>query len=227
MRNGRHYLLYMGQETARGMTVAKDTEGRRRTRRGEETRKALIEACIDCLNARGYAGTSIEAVMSKSGISRGSVLNQFPTRLDLMTATIEAAMRAMMADTKARFEQIADPVERLRRLCDVYWESQHLPVSVAITEVLLAARWDKDLAGALSRVAGQIEIELDSETRRRVGEAGVRDIEAFVVHTRMLILSLRGITLELMFDPDRQIIHHALDEIRTSHDAFCDRMLAG
>jgi AcrR family transcriptional regulator len=209
------------------MADIKDTEVRRRTRRGEETRKALIEACIDCLNARGYAGTSIEAVMSKSGISRGSVLNQFPTRLDLMTTTIEAAMRAMMADTKARFEQIADPVERLRRLCDLYWESQGLPASVAVTEVLLAARWDTELAGALARVAGEIEVELDRETRRRAREAGVRDVEAVVVHTRMLILSLRGITLELMFDPDRQIIHHALDEIRTSHDAFCDRVLAG
>ena len=208
------------------MTETKERSGRRRTRRGEETRRQLIEACIDCLNERGYAGTSIEAVMSKAGISRGSVLNQFPTRLDLMTATIEAAMRAMMADTSARFERIPDPVERLRRLCDVYWETQCLPRSVAVTEVLLAARWDTELAATLGRVTKEIEIELDTETRRRGEEAGVNDLDALVVHARMLILSLRGMTLELMFDPDRQIIHHALDEIRASHQAFCDRMLA-
>ena len=207
------------------MTETKERTGRRRTRRGEETRKQLIDACIDCLNERGYAGTSIEAVMSKAGVSRGSVLNQFPTRLDLMTATIEAAMRAMIADTRARFDRISDPVERLWRLCDLYWETQCLPVSVAVTEVLLAARWDSELAGTLARVAGQVETEIDAETRRRAAEAGVTDLEAVVVHTRMLILSLRGITLELMFDPDRQIIHHALDEIRASHDAFCDRVL--
>lgn len=209
------------------MTETKEHGGRRRTRRGEETRRQLIQACIDCLNARGYAGTSIEAVMSKSGISRGSVLNQFPTRLDLMAATIETAMQDMMADTAERFARIADPVERLRRLCDLYWETQNLPVSVAVTEVLLAARWDTDLAAMLVRVTRGIEIQLDAETRRRGAEAGVNDIEALVVHTRMLILSLRGMTLELMFDPDRQIIHHALDEIRASHDAFCDRMLSG
>jgi AcrR family transcriptional regulator len=208
------------------MTDTKEQSGRRRTRRGEETRRQLIEACIDCLNERGYAGTSVEAVMSKSGISRGSVLNQFPTRLDLMSATIEAAMRTMMADTATRFARIADPVERLRRLCDLYWETQSLPVSVAVTEVLLAARWDTELATMLVRVTREIEIELDAETRRRGAEAGVNDIEALVVHARMLILSLRGMTLELMFDPDRQIIHHALDEIRASHQAFCDRILA-
>ncbi|WP_375209768.1 TetR/AcrR family transcriptional regulator [Hyphomonas jannaschiana] len=209
------------------MTEIKERSGRRRTRRGEETRRQLIDACIDCLNERGYAGTSIEAVMAKAGISRGSVLNQFPTRLDLMTATIEAAMRGMMADTSARFARISDPVERLRRLCDLYWETQCLPVSAAVTEVLLAARWDMELAAMLGRVTKEIEIELDAETRRRGEDAGVNDPEALVVHARMLILSLRGMTLELMFDPDRQIIHHALEEIRASHQAFCDRMLAG
>ena len=215
---------------ADGMTETtqrtKQGSGRRRTRRGEETRKQLIQACIDCLHERGYAATSIEAVMLKSGISRGSVLNQFPTRLDLMTATIEAAMRAMIADTNARFARVPDPVERLRRFCDLFWETQQLPVSVAVTEVLLAARWDTELAGTLAHVAAGIETELDAATRRFAAQAGVRDIEAVVVHARMLILSLRGMTLELMFDPDRQIIHHALDEIRASHEAFCDRMLA-
>ena len=208
------------------MTETNVHGGRRRTRRGEETRKQLIQACIDCLNERGCAGTSIEAVMSKSGISRGSVLNQFPTRLDLMAATIEAAMRAMMADTRARFDRIADPVERLRRLCDLYWETLSLPMSAAVTEVLLAARWDTELAAMLIRVTREIDIELDANTRRLGAEAGVNDPDALVVHTRMLILSLRGMTLELMFDPERQVIHHALDEIRASHDAFRDRMLS-
>jgi AcrR family transcriptional regulator len=41
------------------MTETKERSERRRTRRGEETRRQLIEACIDCLNERGYAGTSI------------------------------------------------------------------------------------------------------------------------------------------------------------------------
>ena len=115
----------------------------------------------------------------------------------------------------------------LSQLYDVYWETQSLPRSVAVTEVLLAARWDTDLAAMLGRVTKDIEIELDTETRRRGEEAGVNDPEALVVHARMLILSLRGMTLELMFDPDRQIIHHALEEIRASHQAFCDRVLSG
>ena len=99
-------------------------------------------------------------------------------------------------------------------------------MSAAVTEVLLAARWDTELAAMLIRVTREIDIELDANTRRLGAEAGVNDPDALVVHTRMLILSLRGMTLELMFDPERQVIHHALDEIRASHDAFCDRMLS-
>lgn len=199
---------------------------RRRTKRGDETRRVLIQAAIGCLHELGYAGTSVEAVMTKAGVSRGSLLNQFPTRLALMAATVEAAMDAMIADTGARFEAIGDPVERYRRLCDLFWETQNIPESVAVTEVLLAARRDTALASELGRVAARVEELIDSDVARRAREAGARDIEACIVHARMLILSLRGMTLELMFDSDRKVILKALDEIRAMHAVHCDRVLA-
>ncbi|MCA8900665.1 MAG: TetR/AcrR family transcriptional regulator [Hyphomonas sp.] len=206
-------------------TLTPHARARRRSSRGEETRRQLIAACIACLNERGYAATSIEAVMAKAGISRGSVLHQFPTRLALMAATIEAAMQGMMADTRARYDEVAKPVERLRRMSRFVWETQQIPEGVAVTEVLMAARWDPELAGELKTIAETIEIEIDEDVRRIAAEAGAGDIEACVVHSRLLILSLRGITLELMFDPGRKMILKALDAIHARHAAFCDEVL--
>lgn len=200
---------------------------RRRNSRGEETRRALIAACIACLYERGYAATSIETVMAKAGISRGSVLHQFPTRLALMAATIEAAMQAMIEDTRARYGAETDPQEKLRRMSQLFWETQQIPEGIAVTEALLAARWDPELARELKTIAETIEIEIDEDVRKIAAEAGVHDIEACVVHARLLILSLRGITLELMFDPDRRMIHRALAEIHTRHAEHCERVLAG
>ena len=54
-----------------------------------------------------------------------------------------------------------------------------------------------------------------------------RDIDACLLHGRLLILSLRGIALELSFDPRRRMINRALDQIRAQHAAHCDRVLAG
>ncbi len=204
-------------------------EVRRRTRRGEETRRQIVEAAIVCLNNLGYAGTSVEAVMEQAGLSRGSVLNQFPTRIDLMAATIQAAMEAMVAHTLEQSSAFSDPAARMRAMCDVFWTTQQLPASTAVTEVLLAARWDGALAVALRPVASQIETEIDQFTAQLSREASVtgEGLEANLLHARILILSLRGITLELMYDQDRGIIHRALDQIRLMHQAHCDRVLAG
>ncbi len=200
---------------------------RRRTRRGEETRRALIDGTIRCLNSLGYAGTSIEAVMEETGISRGSVLNQFPTRVALMSAAIEAAMLAMVSDTRRRGAEIDDPVQRVREMCNVFWETQNIPEAVVVTEVLLAARWDGALAQALGPIANRIETEIDQYTLELIQAAGVDATfhEHCLLHARILILSLRGITLELMYDKDRRIMHRALARIREMHLSQCDIIL--
>jgi len=202
-------------------------EARRRTRKGIETRRILIEAAIQCLQALGYAGTSIEAVMARAGLSRGSVLNQFPTRIALMAATSDAAMQTMIADTRVRMDAIPDPAARYRAMCEVTWAAQNLAEGAALTEVLLAARRDEALALAFRPVAERIEAEIDQYTAELARAAGVReqDIDACLVHGRVLILSLRGITLELSFDPDRKMINRALEQIRAMHKAHCDRVL--
>ncbi|MBK8198807.1 MAG: TetR/AcrR family transcriptional regulator [Acidobacteria bacterium] len=202
---------------------------RRRTKRGEAARRQILGAAIACLNELGYAGTSIEAVMARAGISRGSVLNQFPTRIDLMVATSDAAMQAMIADTRTRMDAIADPVARYRAMFDVTWAGQKMPEGTAVTEILLAARRDSALAAAFLPVASRIEQEIDQYTAERAREAGVReaDIDTCLVHGRILILSLRGITLELTFDPDRAMINRALAQIKAQHVAHCDRVLSG
>lgn len=198
---------------------------RRRTRRGEETRHALVLAAIECLSERGYAATSIEAVMERSGISRGSVLHQFPTRLDLILSAVEAAMEAMMADSRSRLRLYADPIARYRAMSVCFWETLNIPQASAVTEALLAARWDGALAEALRPLARRIEGEIDEDTRRVARAAGAREIEASVIHVRVLVLALRGITLELMFDRERQMIHRALEQIHAHHLAHCEDVL--
>jgi len=201
---------------------------RRRTQRGEETRRLIIEAAIECLNSLGYIGKPVEAVMEQSNLSRGSVLNQFPTRIDLMAETIGAAMESQVAEARARAAEIADAGERMRAMCDLFRAILKTPASTAVTEGLLAARWDGALAVALRPLASQIETEVDQFTAELSQDAGLSGdgLEANLLQARILIISLRGITLALIYDQDRAVIHRALDQIRHLHHAHCDRVLA-
>lgn len=197
----------------------------RRTRRGEETRRQLISAAIECLCERGYAATSIETVMERAGVSRGSVLHQFPTRIALITAAVEAAMDQMMEHTRDQMRALPDAVTRYWAMCDLFWESQNIPEGAAITEALLASRWDAALGEALRPIGMRVEAEIDQETQITATAAGVKDVEASMVHARVLILTLRGITLELMYDKNRAMIHKALEQVRAQHRAHCEDML--
>jgi len=197
----------------------------RRTRRGEETRRQLITAAIECLCERGYAATSIETVMERAGVSRGSVLHQFPTRIALITGAVEAAMDQMMEHTRELMRALPNPVARYRAMCDLFWESQNIPEGAAITEALLASRWDAALGAALRPIGMRVEAEIDQDTCATAIAAGVKDVEAAMVHARVLILTLRGITLELMYDKNRAMIHKALEQIRAQHKAHCEDML--
>ena len=54
--------------------------------RSATTRRKLIEAAIHCLRTYGYAATSTTLVAEIAHLSRGAMLHQFGTKVDLMLA---------------------------------------------------------------------------------------------------------------------------------------------
>ena len=65
--------------------------GSRQESKSSEMRETILEATLDCLADHGYANTTNSLVCEKAGISRGAMLHHYPTRQDLIVATIEYA----------------------------------------------------------------------------------------------------------------------------------------
>lgn len=198
---------------------------RRRNRKGLETRELLLNTTVDCLTIFGYANTSVETVMARAKVSRGSVLNQFPTRLDLMTATADWAMHRMIRDTGLKMKRFDTPETRLYGNFEVVWEVQNSQEAIALSELLLASRYDDALAESFRPVAQAIEAEIDAYAAEIAAEAGISDIAEYQLHSRILILSLRGITIESMYDGNRDVMRRALERLRAGHRRECDRLL--
>jgi AcrR family transcriptional regulator len=57
--------------------------------RSAATQARLLDATIDCLVERGWAGTSTTEVVRRAGVSRGAQVHHFPTKEDLVLAAIE------------------------------------------------------------------------------------------------------------------------------------------
>lgn len=62
----------------------------RRVDKGQATRQHLVDVATELFADRGYEGTSIEAVLERAGVSRGSLYHHFPGKERLFEAVIEA-----------------------------------------------------------------------------------------------------------------------------------------
>lgn len=203
------------------------SEGGKRptTYRGRNSRLRLLQAAVECLRTTGYAATTTQAVIDMAGLSRGSLLHQFQTRVDMMAATAEYAMSEMIEYGRARFASLPGPQERLRNMCLVVADMQAEPASLALNEILLASRWEEGLAERLQPVAENIEQVMDADILRMAGEAGVSDPEQLRVRHRAAIAIMRGFAIELMFNPERSVIREALRLTQEDFKRYIDDIL--
>ena len=65
--------------------------------RSAETRKRLLDATVDCLFERGYAGTTTAEIAGRAGFSKGAQLHHFPTKEKLVISALEYLFELRLA----------------------------------------------------------------------------------------------------------------------------------
>jgi AcrR family transcriptional regulator len=85
--------------------------------RGQATRAHLVEVATRLFAAHGYDGTSIEAVLAGSGVSRGSLYHHFPGKDALFWAVLEEVGARISGPVAEAMRDAPDPVAALRAGC--------------------------------------------------------------------------------------------------------------
>lgn len=140
-----------------------------RQTRAEKTRARLLEATVSSLAECGYRGTSTQEVCRRAGVSRGTLLHHFPTRIDLLVASLDA----ILGD---RVEAFLDEHEGGRRapadLVRALWSHWQGPVYAAWLELAVAARTEPALRAPMAVVMARFDAQI------RDGFARLLDLEA-------------------------------------------------
>jgi AcrR family transcriptional regulator len=73
-----------------------------RSRKREETRRALTEAAYALVRDRGFEGLTAEAVAERAGVSRRTFFNYFPSVESVLTASVTEFFASIRACLEAR-----------------------------------------------------------------------------------------------------------------------------
>jgi len=146
-----------------------------RIEQGQATRQQIVVVATDLFARHGYEGTSIEAVLAASEVSRGALYHHFASKEALFEAVLERVEQGIAKRIVAAASVGPDAVGRLRAGCLAWLRIAEDPTAqqIALIDAPSVVGWQKWreidgrcafglLKGALAAVAaeGRIRPEL-------------------------------------------------------------------
>jgi AcrR family transcriptional regulator len=116
------------------------------------TRDAILDAAINCYVTLGYAETTTAKIADKAQVSRGAMLHHFPSKTELVQASVEHLHDEMInlyARTIKSVTRDLELDERNRRGLQGYWKFLKSDLYTAHHELCVAGRTDKELRSIL------------------------------------------------------------------------------
>lgn len=119
-------------------------------RKSAQTRIAILEAAIDCLQTHGYSRTTTQLIAETAGISRGAMLHHYATRQELIASLIDYVFYKRMEGFLARINALSEG-ERVQQHAgiELYWRSLLTREFAAAMQLGIAARTDPELSEIL------------------------------------------------------------------------------
>ena len=143
-------------------------------------RARLLEATVELLVERGFAGTSTTLVSERAGVSRGAQLHHFPTKNDLVVAAVEHLSEVRGAELADAAAALPTGRRRTRAVLEMLAEHFTSPVFTAALELWVAARTDPALAVAVGPLEQRVGREAHRMTVAALGadesKPGVREL---------------------------------------------------
>jgi len=195
----------VGRQQATSSPAEGRSERRTQAERSARTRERLLDATLDCLAERGWAGTTTTEVAERAGVSRGAQLHHFPTRSELVAAAVERLAERRMAEFGEAVRDLPPDSDWISAGIDLVWQAFQHPTAHALLELLVAARTDAELRACLAPVAHQMDARLDAFAGAIFPQPFARSPRLSTLR-RIAFLLLQGLAVGSILDddPDRR-----------------------
>jgi len=178
--------------------------------RSDKTRRALLDATVECLTEHGFARTTTLEVQRRAGVSRGALLHHFPSKAGLLAAAVDHLAEMRGRELKDKATRLPDGPARMDAALDLLWESFTGPLFYVAMELRNAARTDPELRPVLATTEREVHDRILAQSRRLFGDAiaAMPGFECAVDITLQLMIGAAMSTV-VHHDPQKveQLIH--------------------
>lgn len=191
---------------------------RTQAERSAAMRARILKAAVTCLFKQGYGATTTVSVASLAKVSRGAMLHHFPSKADLMLATLSHVLDLNAANFLKAAAKIEDPWERYAALPDLRLDTGSQPAGVAFMEIIVGARSDDAVRSRFD----EFQRQLNTRTSQRMVDwaegAGVKVTERDLAVSRTVTLAVFGLAIQkqVLPDIDTEEVLQVLRELKRS-----------
>lgn len=192
-------------------SAAQKAPRRTQAERTETTRRKLIDAAIEVMRRRGYGGLTTPEVAEVAGVSRGALLHHFPTRHELVIATMRYMNDLILVESRRRAEEakggVTDPLDGVIRDAKDFFFSDFFFVSLAIG---VGDAYEEDLRRQTRPLSRESRFAVEAAWLEALVTRGVeRELASRILTLTLSIV--RGFALRVFIDDNRKRFDQVLE----------------
>ena len=191
----------------------------KRAAQGRATRGQLIEVAARLFADHGYEDTSIEAVLTAAGVSRGALYHHFSGKEALFTAVLEALSERITSQLTEVISGCTDPVDAVRTAALGWIDLAGDPViqRIMLVDAPSVLGWEEWRAIDEGRTVGAMRAMLQAVSD--TGRLPEKLVEPFA---DMILAALDEAAMVVARAPDSRV---AVAEGRQAVEEFLARLL--
>lgn len=131
------------------MSVPAVPPRRTQEERSAATRKALLDATIECLLDGGYARLTTNRIAATAGVSRGAIVHHYPTKAALVADSVRHLAELRISSLVEELQGIDSGADRVDAALDLLWETHNGPLMQAVFQLSVGVPDDEQARAEL------------------------------------------------------------------------------
>lgn len=149
--------------------------GERRTQaeRSGDTRRRILDAAVQLLGERGYAGLRTADVAAAAGVSKGAQTHHFPAKDDLVVAVVEHVFLRASEQARTRARRAASPDEAIKALIADAQEFFFSELFLVALDLAIQGRLQQPGGNAVTELSAATRLPVEAHWRAALVDSGV------------------------------------------------------